>query len=131
MNQSEYPIAPELSSDDVRQIEQLQHYHERLKTELAKVIVGQTDVVEQLTTVLFARGHGLLMGVPGLAKTLLVSKLAETMALLLVRQVLGQYSPNRARSRHLSHCFFPDVWPPISCIALLYATRLKPWSPPY
>ncbi|MCP4888809.1 AAA family ATPase [Rubripirellula sp.] len=81
MNQSENPTSPELSSDDVRQIEQLQHYHERLKTELAKVIVGQTDVVEQLTTVLFARGHGLLMGVPGLAKTLLVSKLAETMAL--------------------------------------------------
>ncbi|MDG2223699.1 MAG: AAA family ATPase [Rubripirellula sp.] len=81
MNQPENSPASELSSDDVRQIEQLQDYHQRLKTELAKVIVGQADVVEQLTTVLFARGHGLLMGVPGLAKTLLVSKLAETMAL--------------------------------------------------
>ena len=54
-----------------------------LKAELARVIVGQTEVVEQLAIVLFARGHGLLMGVPGLAKTLLVSKLAETLSLEL------------------------------------------------
>ena len=81
MNPSESPQSAELSRDDVRQIEQLQEFHLRLKAELAKVIVGQTDVIEQLTTVLFARGHGLLMGVPGLAKTLLVSKLAETMSL--------------------------------------------------
>jgi MoxR-like ATPase len=71
----------ELSSDDVRNIEQLQECHLRLKRELARVIVGQKDVIEQLAIVLFARGHGLLMGVPGLAKTLLVSKLAETMSL--------------------------------------------------
>ena len=71
----------ELSSDDVRHIEQLRQCHSRLKQELGRVIVGQTDVIEQLAIVLFARGHGLLMGVPGLAKTLLVSKLAETMSL--------------------------------------------------
>lgn len=75
----------ELSSDDVRSIEQLQECHERLKNELARVIVGQKDVIEQLVIVLFARGHGLLMGVPGLAKTLLVSKLAETMSLQFSR----------------------------------------------
>ncbi len=85
MNHPENPPSSELTSDDVRQIEHLQQYHQRLKDELAKVIVGQTDVVEQLTTVLFARGHGLLMGVPGLAKTLLVSKLAETMSLQFSR----------------------------------------------
>jgi len=70
-----------LSSHDVTRIERLRECHERLKRELARVIVGQQDVIEQLTTVLFARGHGLLMGVPGLAKTLLVSKLSETLSL--------------------------------------------------
>lgn len=71
----------QLSSDDVQQIGHLQQAYQSLKAELAKVIVGQTDVIEQLAICLFARGHGLLMGVPGLAKTLLVSKLAETMSL--------------------------------------------------
>ena len=71
----------QLSDDDVQHIERLQECHDRLKKELAKVIVGQKSVIEQLLTCLFARGHALLMGVPGLAKTLLVSKLAETMSL--------------------------------------------------
>ncbi|MCG8652602.1 MAG: AAA family ATPase [Pirellulales bacterium] len=74
--------APEqLSSDDVQHVERLQQCSDRLKEELARVIVGQQDVIEQLMICLFARGHALLMGVPGLAKTLLVSKLAETMSL--------------------------------------------------
>ena len=80
MNHSETSTT-ELSSDDVQRIEELQKCHQRLKDELAKVIVGQKHVIDQLAIVLFARGHGLLMGVPGLAKTLLVSKLAETMSL--------------------------------------------------
>jgi MoxR-like ATPase len=49
--------------------------------ELGKVIVGQQSVIEQLAICLFARGHALLMGVPGLAKTLLISRVAETMDL--------------------------------------------------
>jgi MoxR-like ATPase len=84
MNDTDSPQS-ELSSDDVRSIEELQKCHGRLKKELARVIVGQKDVIEQLSIVLFARGHGLLMGVPGLAKTLLVSKLAETMSLQFSR----------------------------------------------
>ena len=59
-----------LTSDDVSQIEQLCECHERLKRELGRVIVGQKEVIEQLAIVLFARGHGLLMGVPGLAKNI-------------------------------------------------------------
>ena len=70
-----------LRDDDVRAIDELRTTFEALKTELAKVIVGQDKVVEQLALCLFARGHALLMGVPGLAKTLLVRKLAETMSL--------------------------------------------------
>ncbi|MDB4339076.1 AAA family ATPase [bacterium] len=81
MSQSADPTANSLSSDDVKRIERLQEVNQRLGDELGRVIVGQVDVIEQLAIVLFARGHGLLMGVPGLAKTLLVSKLSETLSL--------------------------------------------------
>ena len=74
-----------LHSDDVAAIDQLRGAYDQLRTELAKVIVGQELVIEQLAICLFARGHGLLMGVPGLAKTLLVSRLAETMSLSFSR----------------------------------------------
>lgn len=50
-----------------------------LRTEIGKMIVGQDKVVEQLLTVLFARGHALIIGVPGLAKTLLVKTLASAL----------------------------------------------------
>ncbi len=71
----------QLASDDVSQIDELGNVFQRLKSELAKIIVGQEDVIERLAICLFARGHALLMGVPGLAKTLLISRLAETMSL--------------------------------------------------
>jgi MoxR-like ATPase len=77
--------APALQEDDVAAIDHLRSTYEGLRTELSKVIVGQDDVVEQLAICLFARGHALLMGVPGLAKTLLVSRLAETMSLSFSR----------------------------------------------
>ena len=71
----------QLSGDDVEAIDGLRTTYQRLVDELGKVIVGQRDTIEQLAICLFARRHALLMGVPGLAKTLLVSKLAETMSL--------------------------------------------------
>ena len=74
-------IEPQLESNDVAAIEQLGAAYQRLCTELAKVIVGQNSVIEKLAIALFARGHSLVMGVPGLAKTLLVSRLAETLSL--------------------------------------------------
>ncbi len=80
-SQASAGTSEELSSDDVQHIERLQECHAKLKQELGKVIVGQSEVIEQLLICLFARGHALLMGVPGLAKTLLVSKVAETMSL--------------------------------------------------
>jgi MoxR-like ATPase len=70
-----------MSDDDVEAIDRLRDAHRRLIQELGRVIVGQHAVIERLSICLFARGHALLMGVPGLAKTLLVSKLAETMSL--------------------------------------------------
>jgi MoxR-like ATPase len=74
-----------LSDNDVGAIDRLRELYGRLKKELGRVIIGQNDVIERLAICMFARGHGLLMGVPGLAKTLLVSKLAETMSLKFSR----------------------------------------------
>ena len=71
----------QMQSDDVSKIDRLGVVYQELKNELGKVIVGQNDVIERLAICLFARGHALLMGVPGLAKTLLISSLSETMSL--------------------------------------------------
>jgi len=74
-----------LSDDDVAAIDRLRDEFGRLRKELGKVIVGQHAVIERLSLCLFARGHALVMGVPGLAKTLLINKLAETMSLRFSR----------------------------------------------
>lgn len=71
----------QLGQDDVSGIDELGKVFGQLKQELAKTIVGQDDVIERLAICLFASGHALLMGVPGLAKTLLISRLAQTMSL--------------------------------------------------
>jgi MoxR-like ATPase len=77
--------AERLSENDVQAIDKLRSIYSRLRSELGRVIVGQHDVIERLALCLFGRGHALLLGVPGLAKTLLVSKLAETMSLKFSR----------------------------------------------
>jgi MoxR-like ATPase len=66
---------------DLEAVERLNHARERIQTELRKAIVGQDAVIEQLLTALFAGGHVLLVGVPGLAKTLLISSLARVLDL--------------------------------------------------
>ncbi|MDB4507113.1 MoxR family ATPase [Akkermansiaceae bacterium] len=75
------PTKESLPADDVAAINQLGEKYQEFKAELSKIIIGQEDVIEQLAICLFSRGHGLLMGVPGLAKTLLVSSVAETLNL--------------------------------------------------
>ena len=57
----------------------------KIRSELSKVIVGQDEVIEQVLVSMFARGHALLEGVPGLAKTLLVSSLAKSLHLTFKR----------------------------------------------
>jgi len=78
-------VVTNLSDNDVQAIDRLRDLYGKLKKELGRVIIGQHDVIERLSICMFARGHALLMGVPGLAKTLLVSKLAETMSLKFSR----------------------------------------------
>ena len=68
-------------ADDVAAIDQLRDLYGGLKREIGKVIIGQEIVVEQLLMCILARGHGLLMGVPGLAKTTIVNSLAQVMSL--------------------------------------------------
>ena len=77
--------SPDLGADDVAALDRLRGVYGRLRQELARVIIGQEETIERLTICLFARGHALLMGVPGLAKTLLVSKLAECVSLKFSR----------------------------------------------
>jgi len=67
-------------SDKIAVDELVAHYKE-LKNEIHKVIVGQDDVVDQVLISIFSRGHCLLVGVPGLAKTLLVNTISETLGL--------------------------------------------------
>lgn len=59
--------------------------YQELKTEIGKVIIGQEDVVEKLLIALFCKGHTLLVGVPGLAKTLLISTISEALDLSFSR----------------------------------------------
>lgn len=72
-------------NDDVKAIEQLQAKYAQLKREIAKVIVGQEEVVDQLLISILCRSHSLLVGVPGLAKTLLVNTLAKSLGLSFSR----------------------------------------------
>jgi MoxR-like ATPase len=62
-------------------VQRCEKAYNRIRDELSKVIVGQNDVIEQILIAIFARGHALLEGVPGLAKTLLVSSLAQALQL--------------------------------------------------
>ena len=71
----------QLEGQDFQAVEQLTGARAKIRAELSKVIIGQNDVVDQVLVSIFTRSHSLLVGVPGLAKTLLVSSLAETLDL--------------------------------------------------
>jgi MoxR-like ATPase len=71
----------QISGDDIAAIQKLQQAHKTIRAELAKVIVGQDQVLDELLMCIFARGHAILEGVPGLAKTLAVSTLAKSLSL--------------------------------------------------
>jgi MoxR-like ATPase len=75
------PQATELGAEELASVEKLQQAFHNLRGELGKVIVGQELVIEELLIALFCRGHALLVGVPGLAKTLLISTLSKTLGL--------------------------------------------------
>ncbi|MCV6628387.1 MAG: AAA family ATPase [Flavobacteriaceae bacterium] len=66
---------------DVAAIDALVNKHRELREEIAKIIVGQDEVVDQILLSIYAGGHALLIGVPGLAKTLMINTIAQTLGL--------------------------------------------------
>ncbi len=75
----------QLRDDDVQAVEAIKSAHGTILTEIHKVIIGQDTVIEELLTAFFAGGHCLLIGVPGLAKTLLIHSLADMLDLKFKR----------------------------------------------
>jgi len=73
--------AEPLQENDIQAVAYFKDSYAALKAELAKVIVGQQEVIDQLLIAIFTRSHALLVGVPGLAKTLLISTLAQALQL--------------------------------------------------
>ncbi|MGC8742420.1 MAG: AAA family ATPase [Verrucomicrobiia bacterium] len=78
-------VASQMSDDDVAEIDRLRDLYQRMRSEIGKVIIGQDRVVEQVLICILSRGHSLLMGVPGLAKTMLVHTIARIMSLKFSR----------------------------------------------
>lgn len=76
---------PSNSSSEAQAVRDLANAYKQMRENIAKIIVGQDEVVEQLLMALFSRGHCLLVGVPGLAKTLLVSTVSEILHLSFKR----------------------------------------------
>ncbi|HEY3322017.1 MAG TPA: AAA family ATPase [Planctomycetota bacterium] len=77
--------------DDLAIVETLRKGHDALQTEMAKVIVGQKEVIDSMLIALFCRGHALMVGVPGLAKTLMVRTLSQILKLSFNRV---QFTPD-------------------------------------
>src|SRR5256885_183128 len=76
------PVKPRGAEDaDLQAVQNLKAAHAAIKSELAKAIVGQQHVIDEILISIFTRSHALLVGVPGLAKTLMISSLAQTLHL--------------------------------------------------
>jgi len=70
-----------VSEGDLQAIKDLQNLYEEMRVEMSRAIIGQQEVIERLLICILARGHSLLMGVPGLAKTTIINSLSEIMSL--------------------------------------------------
>jgi MoxR-like ATPase len=79
------PNSDQLAGSDLEAVRRLGDAFKNLKAQLARVIVGQDQVIEELLIALFSRGHCILEGVPGLAKTLMISTLAKCLSLAFSR----------------------------------------------
>ncbi len=74
-----------LAADDLEAVRRLQDGFQQIKQQLSRVIVGQNEVIEELLIAMFSRGHCMLEGVPGLAKTLMISTLSKCLSLSFSR----------------------------------------------
>ncbi len=75
------PAGASPNQDDIQLVQRLHDACQRVTSELSKVIVGQQQVIEELLITMFAQGHCLLVGVPGLAKTMMIRALADALSL--------------------------------------------------
>ncbi len=82
---------PAVVGDDLSVVETLRKGHQALQSEMAKVVIGQKDVIDAMLMAMFCRGHALMVGVPGLAKTLMVRTLAQILKLSFNRV---QFTPD-------------------------------------
>src|SRR5881296_616487 len=73
------------TGSDMQMLESLRTAHQQMRREIGKIIIGQEKVLDELLMAIFCRSHALLMGVPGLAKTLMVSTLAQALDLTFKR----------------------------------------------
>ena len=71
----------DIETTDLQSVERLGEAYTKIRSELGKIIIGQQQVIEELLVAMLAGGHCLLLGVPGLAKTLMVRTLADTLSL--------------------------------------------------
>src|ERR1044071_8264736 len=85
MSNPESHILTGSPESDTHMLEHLRKAHKQLRSEIGKIIIGQEAVLDQLLMAIFCRGHALLVGVPGLAKTLMVSTLAQALDLSFKR----------------------------------------------
>ena len=82
---SQKDIIKELNENEVTALQELQTSYQSIRSEISKVIIGQEDAIEKIFICMLSQGHALLMGVPGLAKTLLVNSIAQTVSLSFAR----------------------------------------------
>ena len=85
------PSSPPSPADDLKMIDILRQGRDALQNEMAKVVVGQKEAIDQILMALFCRGHALMVGVPGLAKTLMVRTISQILDLSFNRV---QFTPD-------------------------------------
>src|SRR5215472_1340229 len=84
MNEQISPPA-DMGQDDLETVRRLREAFNNIKRQLSRIIVGQDEVIEELLIALFSKGHCILEGVPGLAKTLMISTLSRSLSLAFSR----------------------------------------------
>ena len=85
MNSSQPAVEPAEETDHLKAVEFCRTACATVQSELGKVVVGQTDVIQEILIAIFTRSHAILVGVPGLAKTLMISTLAQTLQMSFKR----------------------------------------------
>jgi MoxR-like ATPase len=85
INQPSGGAPAEMGQDDLEVVRRLREAFDNIKKQLSRIIVGQDEVIEELLIALFSKGHCILEGVPGLAKTLMISTLSRSMSLAFSR----------------------------------------------